>query len=89
MVTTSFYIVFSDPVDWIPGAVGEKISRFFKCLIFSKSGSAIFSDLAGCQKWPSLAATNQQGVMVAATIYVNIIYNFYTIVHDIKRQDVS
>ena len=48
-------------------SVSNKCPGLCKCLRFSKSGFAIFSNSAGCQNWQSLSASDQLSMMVMAT----------------------
>ena len=70
------------PINWlinhkktqvILGAVSDKCPGFCKCSRFSKSGSATFSDSAGCQKWPALSTSYRRSVMMMATTINSII----------------
>ena len=57
----------------IIGAVSDKCLGFFKCLRFSKSGFATFSNSAGHQKWPALSASNRWSMIVMATTIKSIL----------------
>ena len=43
---------------YILGAASDKFPGFCKCLRFLKYGFATFFNSAGCQKWPSLSASD-------------------------------
>ena len=80
--------VCENNLDVIQGEVRKKVTRFCKCLRFSKSGFAIFSDFDGSPKLPALSSSDRQRVMVMETttkVYINITVNFYTLVHVGRR----
>ena len=43
--------------------VSKKYPGVCKCLRFSKSGFATFSNSTGCQKWPALSESDQRSIM--------------------------
>ena len=72
----------------ILGSVRKKHRVLCKCLRFSKSGFATFSNSDFSQKGPALSASDQQIMIVTAIIYVEIIDNFYLIVNGRRMLDV-
>ena len=52
---------------FVLGAVSDKCSGFCKCLRFSKSGFATFTNSAGHQKWPPLSSSDRRSMMVMMT----------------------
>ena len=64
------------------------MSQVLQVLEIFKIWITRFSNFAGRQKGPALAASDRQSMMVMAAICVEIIDNFYFIVHDRRRLDV-
>ena len=83
LVTSVFNIwIWLNYYVYILVAVSNKCPGFFKCLRFSKSEVATFSDSAGHQKWPALSARDRRNMMemtlrVGDTVLVDKKYKAY------------
>ena len=71
--TTQLIGIYYDGFTVILGAVSGKCPGFCKCLRFSNSGFATFSNSAGWKNRPALPSSNQRSMMVMATIINSIL----------------